>query len=85
MSLNSVSWIPNLLLGALPAVILGASWAAGTEDDRRHRRMFIFVYGLWAITLAMWNWMRSSAAGWTALWLVVGLAALAGWMWQRRG
>jgi hypothetical protein len=85
MSLNSVSWLPNLLLGALPAIILGASWAAGTEDDRRHRMTFLFVYGLWAITLAMWNWMRSSAPGWTVLWLVAGIAALAVWVGRRRG
>src|SRR5437016_1302526 len=67
----------NLLLGALPLVILGASWAAGTEDDRHHRRTFLFVYGLWSITLAMWNWMRSAPAAWIVVWLVAGVAALA--------
>jgi hypothetical protein len=25
----------NLILGVIPFLILGASWAAGTEDDRR--------------------------------------------------
>ncbi len=70
----------NIALGILPALILGASFAAGIEDDRRHRRMFLFVYGLWAITLAMWNWMRSAPNAWIVLWLVGGLGALA---WSR--
>jgi hypothetical protein len=74
---TSLSILANLLLGILPLIILGASWAAGTPDDRQHRKTFLFVYGLWAITLAMWNWMRSAPAGWVALWLVVGIAALA--------
>jgi hypothetical protein len=67
----------NLLLGALPAIILGASWAAGTEDDRQHRVMFLLIYGLWALTLAMWNWMRSAHVAWIALWALVGIFALA--------
>ena len=67
----------NIALGILPALILGASFAAGIEDDRRHRRMFLFVYGLWAITLAMWNWMRSAPNAWIVLWLAGGLGALA--------
>jgi hypothetical protein len=66
----------NLLLGFLPALILGASIAAGIDDDRRHRRMFLLVYGLWSLTLAMWNWMRSAHAGWIALWSLAGVAAL---------
>lgn len=70
----------NLALGVLPALILGASFAAGIEDDRNHRRMFLFVYGLWAVTLAMWNWMRSAPVGWIVLWLVAGVATLA---WSR--
>jgi len=70
----------NIALGVLPALILGASFAAGIEDDRRHRRMFLFVYGLWAITLAMWNWMRSAPNAWIVLWLVGGLGAL---VWSR--
>ena len=68
--------LANLALGFLPLAILGASWAAGAEDDRRHRRTFLFVYGLWSITLAMWNWMRSWPVGWVVLWVVVGIAAL---------
>jgi hypothetical protein len=70
----------NIALGILPAIILGASFAAGIEDDRCHRRMFLFVYGLWAITLAMWNWMRSAPNAWIVLWLVAGAGALA---WSR--
>lgn len=70
----------NLTLGLLPALILGASFAAGVEDDAHHRRMFLLVYGLWAITLAMWNWMRSAPVGWIVVWLVAGVASLA---WSR--
>jgi len=66
----------NLILGLLPFLILGASWAAGTEDDRRHRRTFFFVYGLWSITLAMWDWMRSAPAAWIVVWLVAGVGSL---------
>ena len=66
----------NILLGILPALILGASWAAGIADDRQHRRTFVFVYGLWALTLAMWNWMRSAPVGWIVLWGVLAVAAL---------
>ena len=73
----------NLALGILPALILGASFAAGIEDDAHHRRMFLLVYGLWALTLAMWNWMKSAPTGWIALWLVVGVGTLA-WARMRR-
>lgn len=73
----------NLALGILPALILGASFAAGIEDDAHHRRMFLLVYGLWALTLAMWNWMRSAPAGWIVLWLIVGVGTLA-WARARR-
>jgi len=74
----------NLLLGILPALILGASWAAGIADDRQHRLTFLFVYGLWALTLSMWNWMRSAHIGWIAGWAVVGVAACAAWAMLRR-
>ena len=70
-------WLLNLTLGGIPAAVLAVSIAAGTEDDRRHRRVFLFVYGLWAITLAMWNWMRSAPMGWIVLWLVAGVGAVA--------
>ncbi len=66
----------NILLGVVPAVILGGSIAAGVEDDRRHRLMFLLVYGLWSLTLAMWNWMRSAPIGWILLWAVVGVVSL---------
>lgn len=67
----------NIALGIIPTLILGASIAAGVDDDRRHRTMFMLVYGLWAITLAMWNWMRSAPWGWIVLWLTAGVVALA--------
>ena len=74
----------NIILGVIPFLILGASWAAGTEDDRGHRRTFLFVYGLWSITLAMWDWMRSAPAAWIAVWLVVGAGALVATRLQSR-
>lgn len=67
----------NIVFGFVPTLILGASIAAGTEDDAAHRRVFLLVYGLWALTLAMWNWMRSYPAVWIALWSAAGVAALA--------
>lgn len=74
----------NLLLGALPAVILGASWAAGIQDDRQHRTMFLLVFGLWSITLAMWNWMRSAHVAWIVLWSATGIVSLVVSMAMRR-
>jgi hypothetical protein len=67
----------NLVLGLLPTFVLAGSIAAGIDDDRAHRRMFVFVYGLWSITLAMWNWMRSAHIAWIVLWAVAGVASLA--------
>ena len=67
----------NALLGVLPALVLGASIAAGTDDDRRHRNVFWFVYALWSFSLAMWNWMRGYSNAWLGVWLVVGVVALA--------
>ena len=69
--------ILNIIFGFIPTLILGASIAAGVEDDRHHRRTFFLVYGLWSITLAMWNWMRSAPMGWIVLWLVAGVGAVA--------
>ena len=66
----------NALLGFLPTIVLAGSIAAGIDDDRAHRRMFLLVYGLWAVTLAMWNWMRSAPIGWLVAWLAAGIAAL---------
>jgi len=70
----------NILLGLLPTFVLAGSIAAGIDDDRTHRRMFLFVYGLWSITLAMWNWMRSAHVAWIVLWGVAGVSALV-WLW----
>lgn len=68
--------ILNIVFGLIPTLILGASIAAGVDDDRSHRRMFLLVYGLWSITLAMWNWMRSAPVAWIILWMVAGAVAL---------
>src|SRR5688572_10001960 len=67
----------NLLFGFAPILILGASIAAGTDDDPRHRRVFLLVYGLWAFTLAIANWIKSGNLFWIGLWIVFGIAALA--------
>ena len=67
----------NIGLGFVPTLILGASIAAGVEDDARHRRVFLLVYALWAFTLAGWNWLESAHVAWVVLWVVFGLAALA--------
>lgn len=74
----------NLLLGLVPTVILGASFAAGIDDDAHHRRMFLLIYGLWALTLAMWNWMRSAHVAWVVAWVVMGVATLVAVAVQRR-
>jgi hypothetical protein len=73
----------NLLLGFVPALILGASISAGVEDDARHRRVFLLVYGLWAFTLAGWNWLESSHPAWVVLWLLAGVVALGMWIARR--
>jgi hypothetical protein len=67
----------NLLLGFIPTLILGASIAAGVDDDARHRRVFLLVYGLWAFTLAGWNWIKSGHVAWIVLWAMFGVIALA--------
>lgn len=67
----------NLLLGFIPTLILGASIAAGVEDDARHRRVFLLVYALWAFTLAGWNWLESAHVAWIVLWILFGLVAIA--------
>ena len=67
----------NIVLGLVPTLILGASIAAGVEDDAHHRRTFLLVYGLWAVTLAGWNWLESSHVAWVALWSVFGVVAVA--------
>ncbi len=67
----------NLALGLIPTLILGASIAAGVEDDAHHRRVFLLVYALWAFTLAGWNWLESAHGAWIVLWVVFGLGAIA--------
>jgi len=67
----------NLFLGLLPTFVLGANLAAEADDDARRRgKMFLLVYGLWSLTLAMWNWMRSYPLLWIVLWVTTGVAAL---------
>ena len=66
----------NLLLGFLPALILGASIAAGVDDDAHHRKVFLLVYGLWALTLAGWNWLESAHVAWVVVWGVFGIVSL---------
>lgn len=74
----------NLLLGFIPTLILGASIAAGVEDDARHRRVFLLVYALWAFTLAGWNWLESAHVAWIVLWLLFGLVATVLWRYHRQ-
>jgi hypothetical protein len=74
----------NLILGFLPTLILGASIAAGVDDDAHHRRVFLLIYGLWAFTLAGWNWLESSHPGWIVLWAAFGAVALGLWLLRRR-
>ena len=66
----------NLLLGFFPILIYGASIAAGVEDDRRHRRVFLLVYALWALTLAIGNWLQFGNSLWVILWVGLGAAGL---------
>lgn len=71
-----MTFVLNLVLGCIPTLILGASIAAGIEDDAQHRRVFLLVYALWAFTLAGWNWLESSHPAWVVLWLAFGVGAL---------
>jgi hypothetical protein len=70
----------NLILGIIPTLALAASIASGVEDDARHRRVFLLVYGLWAFTLAGWNWLESSHVAWIALWGTFGIVAIVMWV-----
>jgi hypothetical protein len=74
----------NLLLGIVPTLILGASISAGVDDDAHHRRVFLLVYGLWAFTLAGWNWIKSSHFAWIIVWALFGVAALTLSLLRRR-
>ena len=79
-----VTILLNLILGFIPTLVLGASIAAGVDDDAGHRRVFLLVYGLWAFTLAGWNWLESAHVGWVGLWAVFGAVALGMWLLRRR-
>lgn len=79
-----MTFLLNIVLGFIPTLILGASIAAGIEDDARHRRVFLLVYGLWAFTLAGWNWLESSHVAWVALWAAFGIVAFAMLAFRRR-
>lgn len=70
-----MTFVLNVILGIIPTLILGASIAAGIEDDARHRSVFLLVYGLWAFTLAGWNWLESAHLAWVVLWIVFGVVA----------
>jgi hypothetical protein len=74
----------NLLLGIVPTLILGASIAAGIEDDAGHRRVFLLIYALWAFTLAGWNWLESAHVAWIVLWALFGVVALVLWFMRAR-
>lgn len=68
----------NIVLGLFPTFALGAGVALDADDDaNRQRKVFLLVYGLWALTLAMWNWMRGTPIAWVVLWSVAGAGALA--------
>ena len=69
----------NLAFGLVPILIYAGSIAAGIEDDRRHRRVFLLVYGLWALTLAIGNWLQMGTTVWMFVWVAFGAAAL---MWS---
>lgn len=72
-----IALIVNVLFGLFPTFALGASVALDADDDgRRQRKVFLLVYGLWALTLAMGNWMRGTPIAWVVLWSVAGVAAL---------
>lgn len=73
----------NLLLGIVPTLILGASIAAGIEDDAGHRRVFLLIYGLWAFTLAGWNWLESAHVAWIVLWALFGAVSFGLWLRRR--
>jgi len=79
-----VTVLLNILLGIVPTLILGASIAAGVDDDAHHRRVFVLVYGLWAFTLAGWNWLESAHVAWIVLWAVFGTVAMAMLLRRRR-
>ena len=79
-----MTFLLNAALGIVPTLILGASIAAGIEDDAQHRRVFVLVYALWAFTLAGWNWLESAHVAWVVVWLAFGVIASV-WLAASRG
>ena len=85
----------NILLGFIPTFALALSIAAderkpvaervvASDADRSQQRtIFLLVYGLWAVSLAMWNWMRTYPIGWIIFWSAAGIIAL-GFATKRR-
>jgi hypothetical protein len=85
----------NIFLGFIPTFALAWSMAAdeskpvaervvaSNADRVKQRTIFLLVYGLWAVSLAMWNWMRTYPTGWIAFWALAGIIAL-GMSTQRR-
>jgi len=82
--------ILNIVFGLIPTLTLAWSMAAderkpaadrvvsSSADRRQQSTMFLLVYGLWALTLAMWDWMRGYPPAWIAVW---GLAGVVGLVW----
>jgi len=90
------SLVFNIIFGLFPTFALGWSMAADEQkltaervvasdaDARKQRLIFLLVYGLWALTLSMYNWMRGESHWWIGLWLAAGLAALSACVVVRR-
>lgn len=85
------TFVLNLVLGLIPTFALAWSIAAderktdadrvvSTDRDRLHHNIvFSLVYGLWGLTMAMWNWMRSEPPGWIVFWSLLGAGGLLAW------
>jgi hypothetical protein len=74
----------NIVLGIVPILIYAGSVAAGVDDDPRHRRVFLLVYGLWALTLGGWNWIEARRfTPWVIVWALTGLGCVV-WLTIRR-
>lgn len=79
----------NVVLGVIPTLALAWSIAADERrpreeqtisaegDRRRHSAVFALIYALWALTLALWNWMSSAPVGWIIAWLAFAVCGFA--------
>ena len=88
--------ILNVMFGLVPTLTLAWSMAADERkpaadrvvvssiDRRQQSTMFLLVYGLWALTLAMWNWFRSYPPAWVAVWGVAGVVGLVWYAARKR-